>query len=94
MEERYRTWLARSDLSQYDSRRNQVKISKIFDWYSEDFKGPHSTKAILRRFGPSEHRSLFQSEDYKIRFMDYHWGLNAQSDLGADYRHSIFRSLF
>lgn len=94
MEERYRSWLARPNLNKYEPRRNRVDVSKIFDWYSGDFEGDHSVKAILARFGPEEHRAFLQSEDYRVRFMDYHWGLNAQSDLGEDYRHSWLRSLF
>lgn len=94
MEERYRVWLARPDLNEYAPRRNRVNVSKIFDWYSEDFGGDSSVKAILSRFGPEEHRAFLRSGDYRIRFMDYHWGLNAQSDLGEDYQHSWLRSLF
>lgn len=94
MEERYRTWLARADLNHYQPGRKRATVSKIFDWYSADFTGEHSVMAILARFGPTAHRDFLQSEDYRISFMNYHWGLNAQSDLGQNYRHSWLRSLF
>lgn len=94
MQERYRTWLARDDLNEYLPKKNRVEISKIFDWYSEDFEGGHSIPSVLSRFGPPEQRDFLTSGDFRIRYMDYHWGLNAQSDLGSDYKHSFFRSLF
>lgn len=94
MKERYRVWLNRPDLNEYNPAKKRVRLSKIFDWYSEDFEGAHSVKAILGRFGPERHRGFLQSKDYKIKFLDYHWGLNAQSDLGEDYKHSLIRSLF
>lgn len=94
MHERYRTWLGRGDLNRFLPERKRAEVSKIFDWYGEDFESDHSVKAILGRYGPEPHQDFLQSGDYRIRFLDYHWGLNAQSDHGADYTHSIWRSLF
>ena len=92
--DRYRVWLAREDLNRYHPDRNLVEISKIFDWYGEDFEDDHSLRRILARFGPAEHREFLSGDAYKIKFKDYHWGLNAQSDLGRDYKHSFLKSLF
>lgn len=94
MRERYRAWLAREDLNRYFPEEGLVRLSKIFSWYSGDFKGDHSVKSILARFGPDNYKAFLHSEDYRIRYLDYHWGLNAQSDLGKDYEFSFLRSLF
>ncbi|MCH8474966.1 MAG: DUF547 domain-containing protein [Opitutales bacterium] len=95
MEERYRTWLAREDLNEYDTGRfrSTVEVSRIFRWYSEDFTGSHSIENVLRRFGPEEYQD-FLSGNFRVTYQDYHWGLNDQSDLGKDYSHSAIRSLF
>lgn len=95
MKERYRTWLARGDLNEYDTGGfgNTVEISKIFDWYDKDFKGNNSIQNVLRRFGPEEYKDFF-AEGFRTRHKKYHWGLNAQSDLGKDYSHNILRSIF
>ncbi|MFU8848343.1 MAG: DUF547 domain-containing protein [Opitutales bacterium] len=95
MEERYRTWLAREDLNSYDTGRfrKTVEVSRIFNWYSEDFTGPNSVEAVLRDFAPEKYRA-FLAESFRVTFKNYHWGLNDQSDLGKDYKHSILRSLF
>ena len=95
MEERYRAWLARDDLNRYDTGRwrSTVEVSRIFSWYSGDYTGENSVENIIKRFGPDEHRQFFE-DGFRVTYMDYHWGLNDQSDLGKDYRHSLIRSLF
>lgn len=94
MRDRYRVWLAREDLNSYHPEKNRVVISKIFDWYGDDFKGGHGIPRILGRFGPEKYKNFLSGGDYKISFKEYHWGLNAQGDLGRDYKHSFLRSLF
>lgn len=91
MQERYRNWLARPDLNRYQPDMGKVEISKIFDWYQKDFT---EIQSILARFGPPTYQDFLRKGDYAIKYKDYHWGLNAQSDLGKDYQHSFFRSLF
>lgn len=90
MADRYRVWLARKDLNRYLPGNRRVKISKIFKWYKKDYKGDHQIKDILERFGPERHRRFLAAGRYKIRYEDYHWGLNDQSDLGKDYTHGLF----
>ncbi|MFP4260636.1 MAG: hypothetical protein ACLFS1_06105 [Opitutales bacterium] len=99
MEERYRLWLARPDLNSYHpdrgwGSRGEVEISKIFSWHSVDFEGAVSVRDVLHRFGPEKYASFLKKADYRIKSKDYHWGLNDQSDLGANYEHSIFNSIF
>lgn len=90
MRDRYRAWLAREDLNQYMPRRDRVEISKIFDWYEKDFTGANEVKDILGRFGPGAHRDFLSGGRYKIKYLDYHWGLNDQSDLGKEYKRGFF----
>jgi len=99
MEERYRLWLSRPELNSYHPNRGwgsrgEVEISKIFRWHSVDFKGDVSVEDVLRSFGPEEYSDFLDKAKYRIKYKDYHWGLNAQSDLGKDYEHSIFNSIF
>jgi hypothetical protein len=95
MEERYRAWFAREDLNAFDTDRfrRTVRISRIFQWYSDDYTGEHSVPEILRRFGPPEHADFLQG-NFRIAYLPYHWGLNDQSDLGKSYRHNPLRRLF
>jgi hypothetical protein len=65
----------------------------IFSWHSVDFENEVSACDVLRRFGPEDETRFLEKVDYKIKDKDYHWGLNNQSDLGADYEHSIFNKI-
>ena len=97
---RYRVWLARSDLNDFASnnldpnKKNVIRVSKIFDWFDEDFRGEGSLRKILMNYAPEDFQPLLKSEEYKIEYLDYHWGLNDQSDLGKDYKHRFWKSIF
>lgn len=93
MAERYTAWLARPDLNRYHPEKNEVEISKIFDWYDEDFRNDPTVKEVLYTYGPTDDYDFLKG-GYRIRYLDYHWGLNAQSDLGENYRHSFWNNLF
>jgi hypothetical protein len=99
MEERYRLWLASPDLNSYHpdrgwGSRGEVEVSKIFSWHSVDFKDEVSVQDVLRRFGSKKHSGFLEKATYRIKYKDYHWGLNDQDGVGADYSHSIFDSIF
>lgn len=50
---------------------NSVEISKIFDWFSKDFKNNGSIIDYLNKYS-----NIKISEDAKVRYMDYDWALN------------------
>lgn len=70
------------------------EVSRIFNWYSEDYTGDHSVQKILKQFGPAEYRTFFEKGGYSIRYKSYDWGLNDQGNTGDEYRHNPLRSLF
>ncbi|TCL64571.1 uncharacterized protein DUF547 [Mariniflexile fucanivorans] len=51
--------------------RNKIEISKIFDWFSGDFK----TNGTLIDFLNS-YSSIKINANAKIKFKDYNWNLN------------------
>ncbi|WP_084448408.1 DUF547 domain-containing protein [Desulfovibrio inopinatus] len=56
-----------------------LRVSKIFDWFEEDFGGEDGVVMFVRRFADS---SLGQSldalnGDVRLRYLDYDWSLNA-----------------
>ena len=68
-----------------DPTRNQidargVALSKIFDWFAEDFKtNAGSVVAFIRRFAPEEKKAMLNLNDSDLRYLDYNWTLNAQA---------------
>lgn len=54
-----------------------LTVSKIFDWYADDFKASGGVSAFLRKYGPQEVVDALASGSAKIEYADYDWGLNA-----------------
>lgn len=90
----WRGWLEREDLNQLDEAAGVVRVSQIFKWFESDFTGDGDIAAVLERFAPERHRAFLSRRDYKLAYLDYHWGLNDQSGRGKDYRQSLWRKLF
>jgi hypothetical protein len=52
---------------------NEAELSKIFSWYSGDFKKKGSLIHYINQYAPTK-----LSEDAKISYLDYDWKLNEQ----------------
>jgi hypothetical protein len=50
---------------------NAVELSKIFDWYKEDFGGAKGTLAFINK-----HRTMPIPSAAKVTYQDYNWNLN------------------
>lgn len=67
-----------------DPERNQidaqgVALSKIFDWFAEDFRtNAGSVVKFARRFVSEEKKSRLNMQDNDLRYLAYNWTLNAQ----------------
>ncbi|MBL8218498.1 MAG: DUF547 domain-containing protein [Bryobacterales bacterium] len=84
LEENTREWLADARLNTFDERGRQAEISKIFDWYKEDFP---ALEEFLARYAA---RGTWIRRGTKIRYKEYRWGLNDVGKLGEDYGGSAF----
>jgi hypothetical protein len=64
--------------NRFDRKRKVASLSKIFDWFAEDFAAAAgSTLAYVARYigDPELARDLVESE-YRIEFLEYDWSLN------------------
>lgn len=68
-------WLKDSTRNRYDSKTNTLHISKIFDWYEDDFKAAGGVLKVIEKHGPPEAKALAQKKG-EIEYMNYDWGLN------------------
>jgi len=71
--------------NRFDAARGRLEVSKIFDWYGEDFRlghrGIRSLPGFMARYAqvladaPAE-RERIRGERVEIGFLDYDWKLN------------------
>jgi len=53
-----------------DARSKQLRLSKIFEWYADDFGGKNNISAYVDKSHPAN------TAGWKISFVDYVWDLN------------------
>jgi hypothetical protein len=71
-------WLADSERNLFDRKGNRLLVSKIFDWFKDDFvRDAGSVQAWIAARAPEEEREWLESAmDLKIEYLDYSWRLN------------------
>jgi len=91
LDDQVRVFLSRPEAFEIDRENNEVKLSKIFDWFAEDwapgyatdegFTGSDNERAVLNFIStyldPADSAYL-KDGDYAIRYSDYDWSLNRQ----------------
>jgi len=84
-----RRFLGDPSLNRFDRQAGEVHLSKIFDWFGEDFRqfavdeiaysGSESVRGVLsfvRRYLPELTVRFLEEGDYDVHFLDYDWTLN------------------
>ncbi|MFW2403164.1 MAG: DUF547 domain-containing protein [Gammaproteobacteria bacterium] len=64
--------------NRFDLERRIAFVSKIFDWYADDFeKAGGSVQRYLARFAEdAEVQEALRAEEFELRHVDYDWSLN------------------
>lgn len=92
LEDQVKRWLARPDSGfRIDRQENKVYLSKIFDWYGDDWKpdfavkdqfgGDDKQKAVLNfisNYVSAEDQAYLKAGNYQVSYLDYDWSLNKQ----------------
>jgi hypothetical protein len=85
LEQQARRFLSDRSRNRFDRERERLEVSKIFDWYGEDFRLGHrgiaSLRGFLARFADqladnADHRQRIRSQGVDVVFLDYDWTLN------------------
>ncbi len=85
LDDNTRRWLADTDLNEIDAA-GRAQLSPIFNWYDDDFTSyPGGLEGFVRRHASPETAAALEDRKLRISFKDYHWGLNDQSGVGAEY---------
>ncbi len=64
--------------NQYDLNQNQIKISKIFDWFSEDFENHSGSvqKYLAKYVNDPTIAELLSKDSFDVSYLNYDWSLN------------------
>lgn len=92
LDDQVEEFLAKPDGLQIDKTENVVYLSKIFDWFGEDwiptygvddgFAGSEAERAVLNfisNYVSPEDKAYLQDGNYDVLYLDYDWALNVQS---------------
>ena len=70
LEQRMRAFVGDGERNRIDPARRQLELSRIFEWYAEDFGGREKLAAFVNRY------TKHDVESYSVGFSDYSWELN------------------
>jgi hypothetical protein len=78
LDDAVRIWLADEGKGlRIDREDESVTLSRIFDWFEEDFETQGGTLAFVARYAPEPSRSwLARHPDPDLEYFDYDWRLN------------------
>lgn len=88
LEDSLRRFLSDRSRNRYHAGRDRLQVSKIFDWYEDDFaagfRKRHSLAAFLGDYaellaGDKNTRQRIAAGQIRVEYLDYDWALN---DLG------------
>jgi len=72
-----KAWLADASRNRFEPSKKRVRLSKIFEWFPEDFtRGGTSLGAWLAKYAPEEHREFLAKGNFSVRYLEYDWALN------------------
>jgi len=83
LQDQARRFLSDRSRNRYDASRNTLYVSKIFDWFVEDFEADGTLKdwlaarADLLTESAADHARVKQ-KNFKIDYLDYDWSLNVK----------------
>lgn len=72
-----RGWLADPRRNRFDSAKNEIEISQVFEWFQDDFvRDAKSVQAWIAKYAPAGQEWIAGAKDVRIRHLDYSWVLN------------------
>jgi len=77
-----RRWLADEGKGlRIDRQGRVVTLSRIFDWFAEDFEASGGVLGFAARFAPPEEARWLErhADDASVRYFDYDWSVNAEA---------------
>ncbi len=64
---------------QIERSKGRVTLSKIFDWFEEDFEPKGGVLPFLSRYAPEKDRAFLKKGNLDVSYLDYNWDLNKRN---------------
>jgi hypothetical protein len=79
LEQQTRSFIRNGSANRYDAATNTLHLSRIFEWYAEDFERGDSTVATsVGRYLGGEAEAAINSATPTLRYLEYDWSLNGR----------------
>ena len=84
LEESTTQFLSDKQRNRYNSEQDALEVSKIFDWYEDDFEGAAgSLSHYLLQYSdtlgiPANRQKALDEGGLEVQFLPYDWSLNSQ----------------
>jgi hypothetical protein len=78
LEEETRKYINSGRGTRIDSAKNQLYLSKLFDWFAGDFESASGSVLNFIKTYIDKSALAFLEQDPKIKWLEYNWALNAQ----------------
>jgi Protein of unknown function, DUF547 len=76
LDEQIRTWLSDPRRNVFDEENGKVKVSRLFDWYEQDFDSwGGGIRDVIRRYGPPAAIKALQKKG-RVTYLSFDWNLN------------------
>ncbi|NUO82833.1 DUF547 domain-containing protein [candidate division KSB1 bacterium] len=79
MDEQGRLFFSQADKNRFDFEKKEIYLSKIFDWFKDDFRKDGKTELdFISRYLPEEQarKLLANAATLKVKHTEYDWDLN------------------
>lgn len=81
LEEETRKYINSERGTRIDSAKNQLYLSKLFDWFAGDFEYASGSVLDYIRTYIDKSALAFLDQNPKIKWLEYNWALNAQEPI-------------
>ena len=91
LDDQVRIFLGQPEVLEIDREKGEVRLSSIFDWFTEDwaasfspdegFSGSDDERAVLNfitAYVSESDGEYLKTGEYRVRYSDYDWSLNRQ----------------
>lgn len=79
LDEQMRLWLNDRTRNELDSKSNVFQISKIFDWYEDDFVDwGGGVVQVINKYTGNKPLNRELASKIKLKYLNYNWDLNEQ----------------